>query len=142
MKNILSIAVLAGLTTAYSGDLTYYADGVGSCGLTKTDSDAIVALSLPMVCILGPSFQYPGPMPEFQDVLREQQTALNTSPICVIFGPLPCGRKADPETFIDGQRRQPKHQSQVWVENQHSQPHFRSDSPGYRGRLVRGVCHV
>ncbi|KAF6226024.1 hypothetical protein HO173_012514 [Letharia columbiana] len=49
MKNIISIAVLAGLTTAYSGDLTYYAAGVGSCGVTNTDSDAIVALSLPMM---------------------------------------------------------------------------------------------
>ena len=51
MKNILSLLVLAGLATAYTGDLTYYSAGLGSCGLTSTDSDAIVALSVPMVCI-------------------------------------------------------------------------------------------
>ena len=49
MKNIFSLSVLAGLATAYTGDLTYYSAGVGSCGFTSTDGDAIVALSLPMV---------------------------------------------------------------------------------------------
>ena len=43
MKNILSLIVLAGLATAYTGDLTYYSAGLGSCGLMNTDSDAIVA---------------------------------------------------------------------------------------------------
>ena len=51
MKNILSLLVLAGLAMAYTGDLTYYSAGLGSCGLASTDSDAIVALSVPMVCI-------------------------------------------------------------------------------------------
>ena len=51
MKKILSLLVLAGLATAYTGDVTYYSAGLGSCGLTSTDSDAIVALSVPMVCI-------------------------------------------------------------------------------------------
>ena len=51
MKNILSLLILAGLATAYTGDLTYYSAGLGSCGLTSTDSDAIVALSVPMVRI-------------------------------------------------------------------------------------------
>ena len=50
MKKVLSLSVLAGLATAYSGDLTYYSAGVGSCGFTSIDSDAIVALSVPMVC--------------------------------------------------------------------------------------------
>lgn len=49
MKTILSLSVLAGLATAYSGDLTYYSAGLGSCGITSTDTDAIVALSVPMV---------------------------------------------------------------------------------------------
>ena len=49
MHNILFFTVLIGLATAYSGDLTYYAAGVGSCGTTSTDNDAVVALSLPMV---------------------------------------------------------------------------------------------
>lgn len=51
MKNILSLSIFAGLATAYSGDLTYYTAGVGSCGITNTGSEAIVALSAPMVCI-------------------------------------------------------------------------------------------
>ena len=51
MKNILSISMLAGLATAYSGDLTYYTTGVGSCGITNTRGDAVVALSVPMVCV-------------------------------------------------------------------------------------------
>lgn len=49
MKNILSISMLAGLATAYSGDLTYYTTGVGSCGITNTRGDAVVALSVPMM---------------------------------------------------------------------------------------------
>ena len=49
MKHILSFSVLAGLATAYGGDLTYYSAGLGSCGFMNTDGDAIVALSVPMV---------------------------------------------------------------------------------------------
>ena len=32
-------------TWAYSGDMTYYTPGLGSCGITNTESDLIVALS-------------------------------------------------------------------------------------------------
>ena len=82
MKNILSLSVLAGLATAYSGDLTYYSAGLGSCGITSTGSDAVVALSRPMVYILSDQgFPDLGPVLEFQDMGREQQTALNTSSI-------------------------------------------------------------
>jgi len=37
------------LTHAYTGDLTYYAPALGSCGTTSTPSDPIVALSVPMM---------------------------------------------------------------------------------------------
>ncbi|KAI1328392.1 RlpA-like double-psi beta-barrel-protein domain-containing protein-containing protein [Xylariaceae sp. FL0255] len=35
----------AAINTTYTGDLTYYADGLGACGVTNSESDAIVALS-------------------------------------------------------------------------------------------------
>lgn len=55
-KNILSLSLLASLATAYSGDLTYFTTGLGSCGISSTDNDAIVALSLPMVRTIATSF--------------------------------------------------------------------------------------
>ena len=61
MKTILSLFFIAGLATAYSGDLTYYTTGVGSCGFTSTDNDAIVALSLPMVS----TSHFHTPIPQF-----------------------------------------------------------------------------
>ena len=33
----------------YTGDITHYEVGLGSCGLTSTDSQAVVALSVPMM---------------------------------------------------------------------------------------------
>ncbi|KAI5862017.1 RlpA-like double-psi beta-barrel-protein domain-containing protein-containing protein [Durotheca rogersii] len=39
------VAALAAPAAAFSGDLTYYSPGLGACGLTHTDSDAIVAVS-------------------------------------------------------------------------------------------------
>ncbi|KAL9073617.1 MAG: hypothetical protein Q9161_002859 [Pseudevernia consocians] len=39
------IPLLFHLAKAYSGDMTYYEAGLGSCGYTNSDSDAIVALS-------------------------------------------------------------------------------------------------
>ncbi|KAI1350462.1 RlpA-like double-psi beta-barrel-protein domain-containing protein-containing protein [Xylaria sp. FL0043] len=56
-KIILAVAATAGLVSAapatkalatrqtMSGDLTYYAPGLGACGVTNTEDDAIVALS-------------------------------------------------------------------------------------------------
>ncbi|KAI1312130.1 RlpA-like double-psi beta-barrel-protein domain-containing protein-containing protein [Xylaria venustula] len=58
-KIILAVAATAGLVSAapatsspalasrqtQSGDLTYYAPGLGACGVTNSESDAIVALS-------------------------------------------------------------------------------------------------
>lgn len=33
----------------YTGDITWYTTGLGSCGTTSHDTDAIVALSIPMM---------------------------------------------------------------------------------------------
>lgn len=41
----LTMASAVGLAVASSGDMTYYAPGLGSCGGTNSESDAIVALS-------------------------------------------------------------------------------------------------
>ena len=78
MRNIISISVLAGLAVAYSGDLTYYSAGLGSCGYTSTDGDAIVALSVPMVCIE----QAPGALQSvsFLALCREQSKGLPANP--------------------------------------------------------------
>lgn len=84
MKNILSLSVLAGLASAYSGDLTYYTAGLGSCGVSSTDSDAIVALSLPMVCLFRSRFSLPRTaFLDFQAIVRERDTP-NTSPTCLV----------------------------------------------------------
>ncbi|KAK6214688.1 Protein mpe1 [Pestalotiopsis sp. IQ-011] len=41
----LAMASAIGFASANSGDMTYYAPGLGSCGGTNSESDAIVALS-------------------------------------------------------------------------------------------------
>ncbi|KAI1391869.1 RlpA-like double-psi beta-barrel-protein domain-containing protein-containing protein [Hypoxylon trugodes] len=52
-------------TQTYNGDITYYEPGLGSCGETSTDSDAVVALSpsefsqIPQAC--GKSIKITGP---------------------------------------------------------------------------------
>lgn len=45
----LALLGLSTLATAFQGDMTYYAPGLGSCGLTNTESDHIVALSVQMM---------------------------------------------------------------------------------------------
>ena len=45
---ILLLAITA-LATAYTGDMTYYDPGVGSCGLASGGGDAVVALSIAMM---------------------------------------------------------------------------------------------
>ncbi|KAI0406899.1 RlpA-like double-psi beta-barrel-protein domain-containing protein-containing protein [Xylaria palmicola] len=44
-KVITVIALAAGHTIAFAGDMTYFNPGLGSCGWTNGDGDAIVALS-------------------------------------------------------------------------------------------------
>ncbi|CAD6594602.1 MAG: hypothetical protein ASARMPREDX12_000515 [Alectoria sarmentosa] len=39
------VPLLLHLAKAYTGDMTYYDAGLGSCGYTSTNADAIVALS-------------------------------------------------------------------------------------------------
>lgn len=41
----LAMASVVGYVFASSGDMTYFAPGLGSCGGTNSESDAIVALS-------------------------------------------------------------------------------------------------
>jgi hypothetical protein len=42
----LAMAFTIGYVFANSGDMTYYAPGLGSCGGTNSESDAVVALSV------------------------------------------------------------------------------------------------
>ncbi|KAI1098315.1 RlpA-like double-psi beta-barrel-protein domain-containing protein-containing protein [Jackrogersella minutella] len=44
-KAIITLAALAAPSIAFSGDMTYYAPGLGSCGQTNSESDAVVAMS-------------------------------------------------------------------------------------------------
>ncbi|OTB00522.1 hypothetical protein M426DRAFT_65668 [Hypoxylon sp. CI-4A] len=44
-KVIIAVGALVAPTVAFNGDMTYYAPGLGSCGSTNTESDAVVALS-------------------------------------------------------------------------------------------------
>ncbi|KAL8627694.1 hypothetical protein Q9189_006591 [Teloschistes chrysophthalmus] len=45
----LPALLLPAITSAYSGDMTYYTPGLGSCGLVHSSSDLVVALSIPMM---------------------------------------------------------------------------------------------
>jgi hypothetical protein len=38
-----------GTGTVFTGEITYYAPGLGSCGITNTESDYIVALAVDMM---------------------------------------------------------------------------------------------
>ncbi|KAI1100880.1 RlpA-like double-psi beta-barrel-protein domain-containing protein-containing protein [Jackrogersella minutella] len=42
---LLALAAAAGQAIAYSGDMTYYAPGLGACGKQNSDADHIVALA-------------------------------------------------------------------------------------------------
>ncbi|CAH0018770.1 unnamed protein product [Clonostachys rhizophaga] len=44
-KSLLLATVAATSAVAYTGDMTYFNQGLGSCGQVKTDADAVVALS-------------------------------------------------------------------------------------------------
>lgn len=41
----LYLLALLPMALAYTGDMTYFAPGLGSCGATSTDTDMIVAIS-------------------------------------------------------------------------------------------------
>ncbi|KAL8900770.1 MAG: hypothetical protein Q9192_000887, partial [Flavoplaca navasiana] len=45
----LPLLLLTPLTTAYTGDMTYYTPGLGSCGITSHPNEDVVALSLPIM---------------------------------------------------------------------------------------------
>ncbi|OTA58814.1 hypothetical protein K449DRAFT_397622 [Hypoxylon sp. EC38] len=42
---IVTLSCTLGYAVAYSGDITYYTPGLGSCGWTNSESDKVVALS-------------------------------------------------------------------------------------------------
>ncbi|KAI0449971.1 riboflavine-aldehyde-forming enzyme [Xylaria acuta] len=44
-KTILAVIMAVGPALAFSGDMTYYYPGLGSCGWTNGNNDAVVALS-------------------------------------------------------------------------------------------------
>ena len=87
MKSILSLSFLAGLAIAYRGDLTYYSTGLGSCGFSSTDSDAIVALSLPMVCTFSDQLSSDSAPVGFPRHGWEQLTTLSDMDPFSIFSP-------------------------------------------------------
>ncbi|KAI1142001.1 RlpA-like double-psi beta-barrel-protein domain-containing protein-containing protein [Hypoxylon sp. FL0543] len=44
-KVFLALGALVAPSIAYSGDMTYYTPGLGACGITNSESDAVVAMS-------------------------------------------------------------------------------------------------
>ncbi|RWA11833.1 hypothetical protein EKO27_g3264 [Xylaria grammica] len=44
-KLIIAIGLAVGPALAFSGDMTFYTPGLGSCGQTNTEHDEVVALS-------------------------------------------------------------------------------------------------
>ncbi|OTB04751.1 hypothetical protein M426DRAFT_320610 [Hypoxylon sp. CI-4A] len=44
-KLVVALSCTLGYVLAFDGEITYYTPGLGSCGETSTDSDAVVALS-------------------------------------------------------------------------------------------------
>ena len=46
---VLTALLLIPAVLSYTGDITYYSPGLGSCGRQNTDADAVVALSVPMM---------------------------------------------------------------------------------------------
>lgn len=45
----LPLLILPAITSAYSGDMTYYTPGLGSCGIQSNSNEPVVALSIPMM---------------------------------------------------------------------------------------------
>ncbi|KAI0892691.1 RlpA-like double-psi beta-barrel-protein domain-containing protein-containing protein [Annulohypoxylon nitens] len=46
-KVIIAVGALVAPSLATSGEMTYYAPGLGACGQTNTESEAVVAMSSP-----------------------------------------------------------------------------------------------
>ncbi|XXG99453.1 hypothetical protein Hte_005792 [Hypoxylon texense] len=44
-KIIVALGVMVAPVFCHSGDMTYYTPGLGACGETNTESDAVVAMS-------------------------------------------------------------------------------------------------
>ncbi|KAF3061591.1 Papain inhibitor [Daldinia childiae] len=44
-KVVLALGALVAPSVAFSGDMTYYAPGLGACGNYNTESEAVVAMS-------------------------------------------------------------------------------------------------
>ncbi|KAI1395820.1 RlpA-like double-psi beta-barrel-protein domain-containing protein-containing protein [Hypoxylon fuscum] len=44
-KIIVALGILVAPSLAFSGDMTYYTPGLGACGETNSENDAVVALS-------------------------------------------------------------------------------------------------
>lgn len=57
MKLIIAIGLTVGSTLAFSGDMTYYNVGLGSCGQTNNDAEAVVALSASQTGYCGKSIR-------------------------------------------------------------------------------------
>ncbi|CAD6589652.1 MAG: hypothetical protein ASARMPREDX12_003917 [Alectoria sarmentosa] len=55
----LGLAISIPLANAYTGDLTHYTPGLGSCGITNQNGDAIVALSHLIMAFVGNSNNNP-----------------------------------------------------------------------------------
>ncbi|EMR64162.1 hypothetical protein MGN70_003144 [Eutypa lata] len=45
-KIVAAVGLVATSAVAYSGDLTYYTPGLGACGFTNSEADAVVALAV------------------------------------------------------------------------------------------------
>ncbi|KAI0848032.1 RlpA-like double-psi beta-barrel-protein domain-containing protein-containing protein [Daldinia vernicosa] len=44
-KAVIALGAFIAPSVAFSGDMTYYAPGLGACGNVNTESDAVVAVS-------------------------------------------------------------------------------------------------
>ncbi|KAI1208338.1 RlpA-like double-psi beta-barrel-protein domain-containing protein-containing protein [Annulohypoxylon truncatum] len=46
-KIVIALGALVAPSLAFSGEMTWYTPGLGACGQTNTESDAVVAMSSP-----------------------------------------------------------------------------------------------
>ncbi|KAL8737517.1 MAG: hypothetical protein Q9181_001595 [Wetmoreana brouardii] len=49
LLSTLPLLLLTPSVNAYTGDITYYTPGLGSCGITSNSNQDVVALSIPMM---------------------------------------------------------------------------------------------
>ncbi|KAI1185559.1 RlpA-like double-psi beta-barrel-protein domain-containing protein-containing protein [Nemania serpens] len=57
LKLVITIGLTIGSALAFSGDMTYYNPGLGACGQTNGDGDAVVALSASQSGFCGKSIR-------------------------------------------------------------------------------------